>query len=128
MCLLARHQVSAIAVTLPSSLSPFLFLSLSLFSLSGRRKKTFKGKNRVHRNGSCVLFAAAWLTPKKSSFLLYSFFMSFSPFGPVPRLVLSMVEQAADSPVTSVEDEQWREGGRGTNERDIHSRGLSPHL
>lgn len=80
LCLLARHQVSAIAVTLPSSLSPFLFLSLCCFflCLEGERRHLKERLEFIEMDLVCCLLQPD-LHKKKSSFLLYSFFMSFSP-------------------------------------------------
>lgn len=71
---------------------------------------------RVHRNWSLVLFAArwqAWLTPQNLPFFcIPSLCLPLHPPGPQAGLV-STAEQAADSTVTSLEDDrQWREGGR----------------
>lgn len=117
-CFLARHQVAAIAVTLSSSFSRSVSSSrsvsllsyrvnwqdwesglsapgLSLYSDCGKRKKTFTGRIRVHRNWSPLLFASAdkpglHLKIFLSFVFFLSVFLSIHAVHPVPRLVLCL--------------------------------------
>lgn len=89
---------------LPSSFSFPLSVSLSLY---GRTKKTFQGKSEFIKMALVCCLLQPGLHQKKN--LLSFFLYVFLSIRTVLRLVLSMVEQAADSLVTSVEDKQWRE-------------------
>lgn len=99
--------------------------------------KTFTGRIRVHRNGSLLLFASswqAWLTPQNLPVSLFSFVFLLSVFLSVRSPGWSCVYSRAGSWQRGdkcwgwVDERQRSEGGKGTNERDSHSRGLSLHL
>lgn len=144
LCLLARHQVAEIAVTLPS----FLSLSISLFSfslsvclqshqvnlqdwesfpgflctqtLAGERRHLQDGLEFIEMDLLCCLLQLTSLAyTSKSFFLLYSFFLSFSPSLPSIRspgwsCVYSWAGswQHGDKCWGWEDEKQWRERGR----------------
>lgn len=112
--------------------------------LAGERE-TFTGRIRVHRNRSPLLFAApdkpgSYLTVSPPFVFPPSFSLSFFPSMPslcspgwsvclqLSRQLTAQWQVLRMEGWEAVEGEREGEGGRGTNERDSGSRGLSLHL